>query len=154
MSAFRRDYWHKFETQSMVPHRKASLFASIFSETLQVITDCIRIQIKWQMMDNPPEERGVCHNPIIFIRYYTCACWVCVRNHYDLWFFLLSVYTESVQNDNTAIEKANSLVSVWAACSPSMCSLVSLHFLHLIITETQTEGPTNSQFPIPSCSEQ
>lgn len=54
VSILLRDYQHKL---AMMWYRKASSFISIFSETLQVITDCIRIEIIWQMMDNPPEER-------------------------------------------------------------------------------------------------
>lgn len=115
--------------------------------------DCIRIEIIWQMMDNPPEERpATVPSPLSdIIRVHVVS--VCLKSWWPL-IFLPSVYTERVSNENTAIEKANSPLSVCAACSPSMCSLVSLHFVNLIITEAQTEGPTNSQFPIPSCNEQ
>lgn len=49
----------RFLTQicnTMMPYRKASWLTSIFS-FMQVIADCIRIEILWRMMDNPPKER-------------------------------------------------------------------------------------------------
>lgn len=102
--------------------------------------------------DGQSSRGEACHNPIICIRYYKCAPCVCVMMTSDT-----SLGAQTKFKMKTQLEQKTKPAKFLPACtawSTSMCSLVSLHLFNLIITETQTEGPTNSQFPIPSCDEQ